>query len=557
MVSAAMDGLPPEILSRIFIEAWHDRRSLRLTHVCRLWRSLLLDTSEFWAVAIAGDQFRLVNGDQEGGFDEDYLDAACQRSTPRHISLHLSSISPRGHLQVIQHKDRIASMHISTHTRDQLTLLWKVLHIGMPHLTNLAIRVSDSVTLAGWVGPTPLSIQDLPRLTYLTLPARLFRRSWPNTLQEISLRSYPNHGNAKLASPFLVSLEMVLRALDDYPRLRVLDIRDNALFHYGDSQPPSRVFPMLEHLRIRSSAGAVSGLLSLLSCPSSKLRLDIGIVSNRRFRYGAYSVRGSMLEAVVALIDHVTIAGGPTSTIRGFAAGTERLRLTADFEVDGWTPAQVERTLCVFERTVAPVSHLFLAQNATQRMPATFATGSSIFPAFPHLTHLTLHARRGICAEFVRALRPPEPHYRHRAASSASAPPMLPLLKDLTVGVATKRGSQISKSLRQRPDLTDSMPTGMANGGVSIITTHFSECCRLFPGCLYARMRQGYRLSRLEFFSHEEGCTDTGKPASVVSHVDLAAFGSDNSVVKREFEPLRRFVDGPVVFSGFRFFMDA
>ncbi|KAM5542081.1 hypothetical protein V8D89_004391 [Ganoderma adspersum] len=547
-ILAPIHCLPPELLSRIFIEAWHDQRSLRLTHVCHLWCSLLLDTSEFWAVAIAGDQFRLVNGDREG-FDKDYLDAACLRSAPRHISLHLSSISPRCHLQIIQYVDHIISLHISTNTHDQLTLLWKVLHTGMPHLVDLAIRVSDSVT--GWVGPTPLSTEELPRLTRLTLPPRLFRRSWPNTLQEIALRSHPSHGNAKLASPFLVSLEMVLRALDDYPRLRVLDIRDNVLFHHGDSQPPSRVFPMLEHLRIRSSVGAVSGLLSLLSCPYSKLRLDIGIVSNPHFPYGVYSVRGFVLEAVAALVDHIAITGGPTSTIRGFAAGTEHLRLTTDFDLDGWTSAQVERTLCVFERTGAPVSHLLLMQHAMQRMPVTFATGCSIFPAFPYLTHLTLHARRDICAKFIQALRPLELYscYRYGAAPSASGPPLLPLLKDLTVGVATKHHLQISKSLWHRPDLTHSAP---ANGSVSIITTHFSECCRLFPGCLYTRMSQGCRLSCLEFFSYEEGCI--GKPASIVSHVGLAAFGS-GEVVKQEFEPLQRFVDGPVMFSGFRFFM--
>lgn len=109
------------------------------------------------------------------------------------------------------------------------------------------------------------------------------------------------------------------------------------------------------------------------------------------------------------------------------------------------------------------------------------------------------------------------------------------------MGLATKRCSGISKSLRCDPDAP-----------ASVVTTHFRECCRIFPEVLDGRRQQGLRLSRLEFFSYEEGCmARPGKPDPVVSHADLAALC--RNVVEREIEPLRRFVDDSVIFSGYRF----
>ncbi|PIL33075.1 hypothetical protein GSI_04524 [Ganoderma sinense ZZ0214-1] len=579
-ILAPVHRLPPEILSSIFVAAWQDRRSLRLAHVCRLWRSLLLDTSQFWAVAIAGDEFRLPS-DNRPDDDEDYFSACFLRSAPRRISPRLSSLSSKSHLELIRHAERITSIQISAQSRDQLELLWTVLHSGMPRLQELAIRVSDWV--GGGTGPQKLSTAQLPRLTRLTLPARLFRSSWPNTLQEIALRSY--YREFEFPSPIRVSLEMVLVSLEEFPNLKVLDIRDSGLSHLPDFQLPSCEFPMLERLRIRSHTFVVSAILSHVSCPAS-IRLDVGVTFIPRLPTEMYPVRGPMLEAVGALVDRVTITAGPTSTIRGFTSGVERLRLTVDFTGGYWFSGHVSKILDAFQRTSSPVSHLFLAQRTAQRIPGILA-GMLIFPAFPHLTHLTLHARIGACREFIKELRPSLP----RDYENPPVLVLLPHLKELIVGVAMRRRSEMCKVLRRRvagaddsdedkdgdedgdegededededgdgdsdeDDREDEDEGGAGGGDIapdSAVAVHFSECCRLFPVVLRARMRRGHRLSRLELFSYEEGCM--GKPESAVSHVGLADFGSE--LVKREFEPLWELVDGPVVFSGYRFFADA
>ena len=532
---APIHRLPSEILSRIFVQAWNDRRSLCLAHVCTLWRTLLLDTSEFWAVAIAGDEFRLPSGNSEVS-DEDYLGAASLRSAPRAISIHLSSVSPKSRSWLIEHAHRIASIRVSVHTHDRLDSLWKVLQAGMPRLEDLIVRVHEDVSdsVPKWAGPTQISTDALPLLTRMTIPAFLFRGVWPNTLQAIALRSDSIHS--------VVTLDTVLASLEDYPSLTVLDVRDKTLIHAIRSSPPSRTFPVLELLRIRSEWSVASMILSHLRFPPSTC-VQIRIVRGMRRASGEPFVplAGAALDAAVAHIDHVTIYSGPTSTIRGLADGAACLRVTADWQ--DWSSSRLEWTLRIFERTSTPVSRLLLSQHTAQPMDEAFM-GRVVFSAFSRLTHLTLHGRSGVCAALLRVLSPPS----HGVTEPAL---LVPLLKELTVGIATKRRSEISKSLR-REDLTQTQLERWPGRSV-FVSVHFKECCRLFPGVLGARSQRGCRLSRLEFFSFEEGCMAMAD--SVVSHVDLAALMP--GFVDHAIWPLRRFVDGPVVFSGYRFFTDA
>ncbi|PIL33073.1 hypothetical protein GSI_04522 [Ganoderma sinense ZZ0214-1] len=428
-------------------------------------------------------------------------------------------------------------MYISAHTPEQLELLWNALYTGMPRLEDLGVCVSDSAARSA--GPRKLSAEDLPRLTRLTLPARLFCQSWPNTLQALALRSHL--GNDESAFDVMESLDIDLISLENYPSLRVLDVRDITLFQNPYSRPPPRTFPTLELLRIRSQWDTISSLLPLLTFPPST-RVEIRIDPKRLPPLQRnLLVPGTALDTVAALIDHVAISSGPISTIRGLIDGSERLRITGNF--DEWSVGQVSEILRLFERSHTPVSRLLLAQHPTQRMPRS-SEGWLICLAFPHVTHLTLHGRLAVCAAFIRALSPPVSYY----AGSEQELPSLPHLKDLTVGVGTKRHSAMSVLLR-RGDVAR-----QTDGGI-FVRIHFRECCRLFPRVLEARGGRGYRLSRLEFFSYEEGCMARPSSESVVSHVDLAAY--EGNLVDRELAPLRALVDGPVVFSGYRFFKDA
>ncbi len=52
-LAAPIHCLPTEVLERIFAHCWHDRKSLRLSHVCSLWRSIILGRVAFWADAMS------------------------------------------------------------------------------------------------------------------------------------------------------------------------------------------------------------------------------------------------------------------------------------------------------------------------------------------------------------------------------------------------------------------------------------------------------------------------------------------------------------------------
>lgn len=55
---APIHVLPPEILMKIFVHGFDKRHDLRMLHVCRQWRAIILDTPHFWAKALASRDLR-------------------------------------------------------------------------------------------------------------------------------------------------------------------------------------------------------------------------------------------------------------------------------------------------------------------------------------------------------------------------------------------------------------------------------------------------------------------------------------------------------------------
>ena len=125
-----------------------------------------------------------------------YPGAASLLSSPRTISIHLPSVSPESHLWLSQHAEFPPAAMLSW-TR----------HGTCCTLVCLVLKVWPSgylIFFRGWADPGPLSTEEVPLLIRLVLPACLFRRSWPNTLQGIALRSY--YPNPEYISPVTVSL---------------------------------------------------------------------------------------------------------------------------------------------------------------------------------------------------------------------------------------------------------------------------------------------------------------------------------------------------------------
>ncbi|KAI0695092.1 hypothetical protein C8T65DRAFT_833247, partial [Cerioporus squamosus] len=84
--AAPIHHLPNEVLSRILVQSWHNRSSLRLAHVCRRWRSVILATSEFWVNATGGEDLQALTARKPRPRDlHGYIAALLERSGNRAI----------------------------------------------------------------------------------------------------------------------------------------------------------------------------------------------------------------------------------------------------------------------------------------------------------------------------------------------------------------------------------------------------------------------------------------------------------------------------------------
>lgn len=82
--------VPKEILSHVFAYLWTDLKSVRLAHICRHWRQVLLDTPEFWVDAIAEEVFY---GDGQHCDLPVYMEAIMGRSDTLSVQLALDGVS--------------------------------------------------------------------------------------------------------------------------------------------------------------------------------------------------------------------------------------------------------------------------------------------------------------------------------------------------------------------------------------------------------------------------------------------------------------------------------
>ncbi len=71
--------LPTEVLERVLEQCWEDLTSLRLPHVCRLWRSILLSRAGFWVDAVSDCE--LLEKRQVGRDELPLVHALLSRST--------------------------------------------------------------------------------------------------------------------------------------------------------------------------------------------------------------------------------------------------------------------------------------------------------------------------------------------------------------------------------------------------------------------------------------------------------------------------------------------
>ena len=138
---------PTEVLERIFAHCWHDRKSLRLSHVCGLWRSVILGRAAFWADAVTNcgplfDKRQVVCDGLP------FVNALLSRSA-RHshgIKPFFQGFSPNIVKALTPHASNVVSLRVTLSSQSDLyNGLWPTLCSGMRRLGSIHVELKKRV----------------------------------------------------------------------------------------------------------------------------------------------------------------------------------------------------------------------------------------------------------------------------------------------------------------------------------------------------------------------------------------------------------------------------
>ncbi|TBU37782.1 hypothetical protein BD309DRAFT_904617 [Dichomitus squalens] len=278
--------LPFELLSAIFRAAWKDRSSLRMTHVCRRWRSTALQTPELWADATACESFSLAGPDHPL-LEYSYMDSLLERSAPHDVCMTIIHFPEALRFHLLPRISRIAVLEIKVHSAKQLHNLWETLHGGVPSLEELYILcpvanyldMYPRTWLNKWgsqVACKALPNGSLPRLRHLELPGALFPLIACGTLTHVTLYNpRPDNPDIRLpsANHLYEAFGTCRETLEVLKMLQVLPTPRASSVTWQHGEPMH--LPTLCHLHIVDGSTFASGpLVGLILPPTCRIHLS-------------------------------------------------------------------------------------------------------------------------------------------------------------------------------------------------------------------------------------------------------------------------------------------
>ena len=591
-LAAPIHRLPTEVLERIFSHCWQRWNSLRLPHVCRLWRSILLGRAAFWANAVAKcvlkEKREIVRNELP------LIDALLSRSTQ-----HSHTIEPIFYIftpsiaqSVTPYVSSVASLQATVARADLQEGLWPTLLSGLPNLESLTIWLTiieedlrgahDFMAYLSypWTRLPMLSRKALPKLSHLTCPHHMVGRFGDIPLRHLNMQVHvmnPSKLSVECYMPEVVLGRPQGLHLEPYRcRLETLEIGPTCIERNSRTEP-LELFS-LRNLRIERGQGddIAARILSWLSLPQTTF---VHITN-----FSAYEDRHCRkLHSIVDAIDRVCLAqidNGTSSAewnpslvhyhVQCSAGGIERLR------IDDLGGSSSDAFVTVFGEN-SPVTHLVLSVVK----PTLVVHGINLH-AFPHLVHLNVSGSDMKNVGFM--LQPtldPDWVFKQRQLASGSesehseesSPPSLSLrLAELVI---TCRSPENRRLQRLDTDFSTN------------IDKLFREEYSILQRALVDRASRGTRLTSLELRVHpaapdrppdtaadktateelgadeqqargrpkkEAGCSspDTGSDASSTETASKGpakprALWPSDTVRRSALESLKDLVDGPVV----------
>ncbi len=525
---APIHRLPVEILSKIFEGCWTDRNSLRVGHVCRRWRSVLLSTTQFWADAVAYEQFSPSHR------SEGYLGATLERSAPRNVELSFSRFWGAFSRSIASHAGRTMSLAVTVADGSQLDALWACLSSGMPQLRTLTITfdLDADPDHRSWTSDPrveSLSATALPRLTRITAPAVLLSILSVPSLQHITLENlygrYSPEGRLAGYAAFCEALAACAASLET---LVLLDVGPRA----DDDTPPCSIsLPALRHLRIADTTRHCALILSRLAFPDTT-HIHCANVDNGALCATLPIDSASSIHAHIGATDRVEIRGNAEATCVHCHAGDEELLCVGLAGVRrGLRPDDLVR---LFRGGGARVTHLTVAGRDGRDVLGIE------FRAFPHLVRVDV---RGEMAGYVlQNLTRRDDSGSDDSGGRRRANVVCPELQTLAVDFHFVSGLA-----------EGDLGTALRDGDMSVVEADLRRRCAELGRILSQRSQMGGpNVTRLEFGCTEQGWSVGSSKRKCTPAPNLT--GSEWVSWRPIVAPLEKLVDGQVVFTGYNFF---
>ncbi|PIL30638.1 hypothetical protein GSI_07340 [Ganoderma sinense ZZ0214-1] len=589
-LAAPIHRLPTEVLERVFSNCWQDWNSLRLPHVCRLWRSILLDRPEFWADAVA--KCELQEKREIVRNELPLIDSLLSRSTQYSHTINPNFyIFPPAIAQLVTPRSSsVASLNVTVGKIDLQDGLWPALVSGMQNLETLTIQLA--ITEAdvsqyrrminadfmqhyhspAWSKLPMLSRDALPNLSRLTCPHGMVGRFANVPLRhlkaqvQVMKRSQSSQVECYLPTVVL-GRPQGLHLKPHRRRLETLEIMP--IGHVsGESEEPSESleFVSLRHLRIKADRDVASYILSWLQLSQA------AFVHITRFYTSSH---GTNLRSVVDTIDRVclqhldrdSLAGSHAYRMQCFAGGIERLRID-NLSVDS-------RTLASVFGNNAPVTHLELSVLDSNWVMDRFDD----LHAFPHLVHLdmsgldvhamgillkpALHPQRQLGPEwgFPDPETSPLPSLKLTELVISCPPPDFRYTRRLNTD--TKLDTEVDEHFRKEFGVFQRALTDRAARGTRLTYLALALRPAILPGSKAGAKEieagAGQRQQQQAPLHEEAGSgvgsdnNPGGSSNETVGHKEPAlkscqcAFWPSHAARKSALESLRELVDGPVI----------
>lgn len=334
--------LPDEILFEIFrVARPSSPRHIRLTHVCRAWRSIIHNTPDFWADFLGAPGLILAPSDKHSPFLQTVID----RSAHRMYALTISCTNLELLNALPSHVSRLSSLTLkfqSGHGGGHLQQFHSFLRLPMLTLASLTLELPcgyahSAQRTNSWLFRDVVA-EQFPRLATLRTHCALLTPSLAlKSLRHVTFMSCHDEAETVLdMGPCcgIQSMEQLKVYLEECPNLETLELRNCLPYvnHPGDvTRPAVRLPECLRSCVVRHSTDAAHIFLQHFVLPHAAHFSFYGYSSNASTTFEFMLPPAVALKSIPSIQGvSLTVSTKEPCSLRAHGDVHERLSLSTD-----------------------------------------------------------------------------------------------------------------------------------------------------------------------------------------------------------------------------------